>query len=62
MEKHLQVLALQACEYTALNLHKIWPRLLSGEHILNIRAKMTPFFNIRSLTGVMACLIKTCES
>ena len=26
--------------YTALNFHGIWPRLLWGEHILYIRAKM----------------------
>ena len=33
--------------YTALNIHEIWPRLLWGEHIFYIRAKMTLFFNIR---------------
>ena len=34
-------------EYTAVNIHEIWPRLLWGEHILYIRAKMTSLFNIR---------------
>ena len=47
---------------TALNIHEIWSRLLRGEHIRYIRAKMTIFFNIRWLTGIMACLIKRCES
>ena len=32
--------------YTAVNIHKIRPRLLWEEHILYIRAKMTSFFNI----------------
>ena len=29
------------------NIHEIWHRLLWGEHILYIRAKMTSFFNSR---------------
>ena len=33
--------------YTALNSHEISPRLLCGEHLLYIRAKMTSFVNIR---------------
>ena len=47
---------------TALNIHEILSRLLRGEHIRYIRAKMAIFFNIQWLTGVMACLIKRCES
>ena len=31
--------------YTPLNIHEIWLRLLLGEHLLYIRAKMTSFFN-----------------
>ena len=31
--------------YTPLNIHEIWPRLLLGEHLLYIRAKMTSFVN-----------------
>ena len=45
---------------TAHTIHEIWPRLLWAEHLLDIRAELTPFFNIRWLTGVMACLIKRC--
>ena len=32
--------------YTALNTLEIWPRLLWGEHLLYISARMTSFFNI----------------
>ena len=31
--------------YTPLNIHEIWLRLLLGEHLLYIRAKMTSFVN-----------------
>ena len=31
--------------YTTLNIHEIWLRLLLGEHLLYIRAKMTSFVN-----------------
>ena len=31
--------------YTTLNVHEIWLRLLLGEHLLYIRAKMTSFVN-----------------
>ena len=31
--------------YTPLNIHEIWLRLLLGEHLLYIRARMTSFVN-----------------
>ena len=42
---------------TYVMFHKIWPCLLWGDHILYIRAKMTSFYSIPWMTGVMACLI-----
>ena len=44
--------------YTTLNIHEIWLRLLLGEHLLYIRAKMTSFVNSLDLHVAMVCLFK----
>ena len=43
---------------TSLNILEIWLRLLLGEHLLYIRAKMTSFVNSLDWHVAMVCLFK----